>query len=332
MSKILYEDQRFTEAADDVIRQAEAFCQQYANDGYELTLRQLYYRFIATDAFPESRRDAALGTKNTERNYKWLGDLVSKARVGGRIDWDHITDRGRATAGGDFGWSSPEGAVYSIARQYGITHWDGQPYYIEVWVEKDALSQVVQQVANRWDVTSFACKGSPSTSAMHEAALRFRQKERAGRKTVIIYLGDHDPTGLDISRDITDRMSLFRSACEVKRIALNWDQITDDLPPSPVKVTDSRTSGYIDRFGTTDCWELDALEPQALDALIDAAILEHLDLNLRQARLDREEDERRVLTAIYENYDAVQSYLRTQGFLDEDSNDGSHDHEDDEDI
>jgi hypothetical protein len=325
MSKILYESQRFTDAADAVIDRAEQFCQQYADDGYELTLRQLYYRFIATDAFPESRRDAALGTKNTERNYKWLGDLVSKARVGGRIDWDHITDRGRATSGGDFGWSSPEGAVYSIARQYGITHWDGQPWYIEVWVEKDALSQVVQQVAGRWDVTSFACKGSPSTSAMHEAAVRIRAHERQGRKTAIIYLGDHDPTGLDISRDIADRMSLFRSACEVKRIALNWDQITDDLPPSPVKVTDSRTNGYIDRFGTTDCWELDALEPQALDALIDAAILEHLDLGLRQVRLDREEDERRVLTAIYENYREVQEYLTREGHLDEDDENESDD-------
>ena len=315
MSKITYAEQSFNAAATSVIEQAGRFCQQYADEGYELSLRQLYYRFIATDAFPESRRDPQLGTKNTERNYKWLGDLVSKARVGGRIDWDHILDRGRSVSGGDSGWSSPESAVYSIARAYGITHWDGQPYHLEVWVEKDALSQVVDRAAGRWDVTSFACKGSPSTSAMHEAALRLRRHERAGKKTVVIYLGDHDPTGLDISRDIEARLALFRSTAEVDRIALNWDQITDDLPPSPVKVTDSRTNGYVDRFGTTDCWELDALEPQVLDAMIDDAITSRLDMDLRQARLDREERERTALTAIYENYDAVHSFLRDEGFL-----------------
>jgi len=315
MSKILYAPQRFTDAATDVILRAEQFCDQYAAQGYQLTLRQLYYRFIATDAFPDSRIDPASGTKNTERNYKWLGDLVSKARVGGMIDWTHIQDRGRETSGGDSGWRSPESAVYSIARAYGITHWDGQPEYCEVWVEKDALSQVIEQVAGRWDVTSFACKGSPSTSAMHEAAQRLRGYEDSGRKTTVIYLGDHDPTGIDISRDIQDRLRLFWSEAVVNRIALNWDQITDDLPPSPVKLTDSRASGYIDTFGTDECWELDALEPQALDALIEAAILEHLDLDLRQARLDREERERAALTAIYENYAAVQSFLHDEGYL-----------------
>ena len=315
MSKILYAPQRFTDAATDVILRAEQFCDQYAAQGYQLTLRQLYYRFIATDAFPDSRTDPVSGTKNTERNYKWLGDLVSKARVGGMIDWRHITDRGRETSGGDAGWDGPESAVYSIARAYGITHWDGQPEYCEVWVEKDALSQVIEQVAGRWDVTSFACKGSPSTSAMHEAAQRLRGYEDSGRKTTVIYLGDHDPTGIDISRDIQDRLRLFWSEAVVDRIALNWDQITDDLPPSPVKLTDSRASGYIDTFGTDECWELDALEPQALDALIEAAILEHLDLDLRQARLDREERERAALTAIYENYAAVQSFLHDEGYL-----------------
>jgi hypothetical protein len=315
MSKTLYAPQHFTDAAQAVIEQAEAFCEQYARQGYQLTLRQLYYRFIATDGFPESRRDPALGTKNTERNYKWLGDLVSKARVGGMIDWRHITDRGRVTAGGDGGWDGPESMLRSAARGYTITKWDGQPEYLEVWVEKDALSEVIEQVAGRWDVTSFACKGSPSTSAMHDAALRLRAEERQGKKTTVIYLGDHDPTGIDISRDIQARLTLFWSDAVVDRIALNWDQITDDLPPSPVKVTDSRTSGYIEQFGTDECWELDAMEPQALDALIEAAILTHLDTDLRQARIDQEERERAVLTAIYENFDTVRAWLREENLL-----------------
>lgn len=74
MSKILYESRTFNTVSSAVIDQAEAFCRQYAAQGYGLTLRQLYYRFIATNTFPDSRIDPAAGTKNTERNYKWLGD------------------------------------------------------------------------------------------------------------------------------------------------------------------------------------------------------------------------------------------------------------------
>lgn len=325
MSKIRYACESFNPVQENVIRQAAAFCAQYAADGYQLTLRQLYYRFIATDAFPDSRLQPIPGsgemTKNHERNYKWLGDLVSRARVGGLIDWDHISDRGREHAGGDAGWPSPASAMRSITRAYGITHWDGQPEYVEVFVEKDALSQVIERVASRWNVTSFACKGSPSTSAVHEAALRLRREEDDGRKVTVIYLGDHDPTGIDISRDIQERLRLFRSDAFVDRIALNMDQITDDLPPSPAKATDSRTNGYIDRFGTDECWELDALEPRDLDAMIEAAILEHLEMGPYQARLDREEQERRELTAIQDNWARVQAFLASEGLLSEDEDD-----------
>src|SRR5215813_4320535 len=113
----------FTPHGLAVIEQADQICTTYARQGYRLTLRQLYYRFIAGDLFPESRRDKVLGTKNTEKNYKWLGDLVSKARTSGMIDWDHITDRTRGSSGGDVGWASPEAAARSILNWYEITKW-----------------------------------------------------------------------------------------------------------------------------------------------------------------------------------------------------------------
>ena len=327
MSKIAFADQRFNSAAMNVIATAEQICDDYAAQGYQLTLRQLYYRFIAGDLFPEARRDPVSGTKNTERNYKWLGALVSDGRVAGLIDWAHITDRTRTPGGGDRGFSSP--AAYLDASGYGITHWDGQPEYIEVWVEKEALLQVVQQAANRWDVTSFACKGSPSTSAMYDAAMRLRRREWDGLKTTVIYLGDHDPTGIDISRDIQDRLALFLSSAYVDRIALNMDQVLAlNPPPSPVKVTDSRTSGYIDAFGTDECWELDAIEPAALDALIEGAILEHLDQELRQRRLDREEHERAQIAAVSENWSDILAFMRDSGYVE--TSDSNTDEEDED--
>ena len=329
MSKIAYQSDTFTADGLETIRKAEAICQQYADQGYSLSLRQLYYRLIATDAFPDSRwfykepgtereihdknHANPQSTKNVQRNYKWLGDLVSRARVAGMIDWRHLEDRTRGAEGGDTGWSSPSAAMDTITSAYGITHWDGQDDHVEVWVEKDALTDVISRPASAWDVGYLACKGSPSTSLMHDSAIRLRNKERAGKRTHVIYLGDFDPTGLDIDRDISERLALFGSAATVRRIALTMDQIEDlNPPPSPAKITDARAGAYIDQYGS-DCWELDAIEPAALEGLVRAAILEHVDLDLRQVRLDQEEQERRELTAIRDNWDLVRSFLITEG-------------------
>jgi hypothetical protein len=322
--KTAYEGRSFTDAGRAVVQTAEQICADYDRQGYQLTLRQLYYRIIAGDLFPESRRDPELGTKNTERNYKWLGGLVSDGRIAGMIDWAHITDRGRIQEQRDTGWDSPEDILRGAAQGYRITHWDGQPEYIEVWVEKDALSDVIGRPCDRWDVTSFACKGYVSQSAMHEAALRFRRQARDGRKCTIIHLGDHDPSGLDMTRDIAGRMRMFLASVAVDRIALNMDQVLAlNPPPSPAKVTDSRSGPYIEEFhdpdidepGEARCWELDAIEPAALDTLIEEAILGHLDQGIRQARLDREADERRQLTAVTENWPDLLAYMQDSGMV-----------------
>ena len=326
MSKIMYEAKSFTAAGRDVVTAAERICQDYAAQGYSLTLRQLYYRFIATDAFPEDRRWSWTGrqwvrdpegTKNAEPNYKWLGDLVSNARIGGLIDWRHLTDRTRNLAGGDTGWLSPQSAIRSIESAYGITHWNGQEEHIEVWVEKEALADIISRPANRWDVAYFACKGYVSQSEMHDAAQRLRMKEDQGKKVTIIHLGDHDPSGIDMTRDIQDRLRLFRSKAKVKRIALNMDQI-DVLqpPPSPTKLTDSRASSYLEEYGD-DCWELDAIEPAALEALVEDEIQQHLNRELYDERLAQEERERATLTAIMDNYDDLVEHMRDQGMLTE---------------
>lgn len=323
--KIRYETRSFTPAGLAVVQQADAICSAYARQGLRLTLRQLYYRFIATNAFPDERyftngkrtpgNPSGTGTKNCQQNYKWLGDLVADGRVAGLVDWDHIEDRGRESAGGDGGWRDPEQALESIAQQYGITHWDGQPEHVEVWVEKDALVDVIARAAWPLDVSYTACKGSPSHSLVHDAALRLRSFERRGIETRILYLGDHDPTGLDIPRDIQDRLSLFGSTCYVERIALTMEQVEQyDPPPNYAKATDSRFDGYVDLYGT-DCWELDALEPQVLTDLVDRKIREHLDEGLRDRRLRREEDERAELTAVSENWTAVRQYLVDEGLL-----------------
>ena len=331
MSKIWYADKTFSAAGRQVVDTAAAICEQYREEGYKLTLRGLYYRIIATDAFPDSRyftdgrRDpgntSGRGTKNCQQNYQWLGGLVADARVAGLIDWDAIEDAGRESSVGDDGWSSPASAMSTIVNAYRIRHWDGQPEHVEAWVEKDALRAVVARAAGPWNVSVTACKGSPSHSLVHDAAQRLIGFEDQDIQTRILYLGDHDPTGLDIPRDVQERLRLFGSKCTVERIALNLDQVAQyNPPPNYAKESDSRYREYVREYGT-DCWELDALEPQVLVELIDGHIREHVDEDAYRARERQEDEERRILSAIRANWDSVGYYLRSHGLVEGDDGD-----------
>lgn len=319
MAKRLYEHRNITQVGRDLIDVIDPILADYTAQGYVLGLRALYYQLVARDLFPASRRFPLPNgelTANVQKNYKWLGNLLTDARYAGLIDWDHLTDEGREASIRDRGWGSPEGILRAIAQQYRISRWEGQPEYIEVWVEKAALGPIVRQAAGTWDVSSFECKGSPSTSAVYDAANRLREQEAQGKKTTIIYLGDHDPTGVDINRDIQDRLALLRSTAYVDRIALNMDQVIAlNPPPSPVKVTDSRTNGYVDTYGTDDCWELDAIDPPTMDALIQDAIRAHVVMSLRRDRLNREAGERAELEAVRDNWPDIRAWMEGEDMI-----------------
>lgn len=320
MSKITYEARNFRQTSLDVIAEAESICREYARQGIKMTLRTLYYQFIARDLFPESWRDAT-GTKNNLPNYKKLSALISDARIGGLIDWSHIEDSGRPSRGGDYGnEGGPDELIRGLPESYSLSRWDGQPSYVEVMFEKDALTQIISDPCNRWNVTYTACKGSPSTSLMEQLAQRLRYYAvREHRDVTVFYLGDHDPTGLMISDDIENRLRLYRcdpSQVHVERIALNIDQVREfSPPPSPAKEADSRTQGYIDRFGTTDTWELDALDPVTMRGLVEDAILGKLDRDMWDEREAQEERDRLVLHAIADNWERVQELMEEEGLI-----------------
>lgn len=161
-----------------LIEQANLILAEYVAQGYELSLRQLYYQFVARDIIP-----------NTERSYKKLGSIVSKARDAGMIDWDHIDDRGRSLYGFTH-YAGPQDFLKSMADKFHCDLWEGQNTRVQVWVEKDALSGVVARAASRWDVDYFPCKGYMSASAIWEMG---RLMVRQPKNWVILHLGDHRP-------------------------------------------------------------------------------------------------------------------------------------------
>ena len=189
-----------------------------------------------------------------------------------------------------------------------LDRWKDQPNYVEVWVEKDALIGIISQVCKSLDVPHFSCRGYTSQSEMWGAAQRFiQQDERESR--VIIHLGDHDPSGIDMTRDIQERLEMFGADVEVKRVALTMNQInTFNPPPNPTKVTDARSSGYISRFGH-ECWELDALEPKVITQLIQNEVTALIDYSLFNAVADRERRDKDNIQMICDRYDEVVDYL-----------------------
>jgi len=254
--------------------------EEYEAMGYDLTLRQLYYQMVSRDLI-----------ENSTGAYKKIGGIVNKARLGGLIDWDMIVDRGRTTKSNSH-WENPRNLLMTAAKAFQIDKWLPQPSHIEVMCEKDALSGVLEPVCRRLDVNFTANKGYSSQSAMYEMAKRLEEKEQEGKEIYILYLGDHDPSGIDMSRDIEERLYLLSSDtwADNQRLALNIDQINRWKPPeNPAKTTDSRYEAYRREFGTSS-WELDAIEPAELDNLVTKAVIELRDESLWEASVEAEMD------------------------------------------
>jgi hypothetical protein len=292
MSLICYEPKTFSTAHLRIIDQAYQIIADYKDQGFTLTLRQLYYQFVARDLM-----------ENTQQAYKRLGGIVSAARLAGELPWDGIEDRTRWLRENTH-WENPRSILEAARDSYGIDMWDNQPVRVEVWIEKDALIGVIEGVCTELDTPYFACRGYTSQSEIWGAAQRMLEHISHGQKIVVLHLGDHDPSGIDMTRDIYDRLHLFLEdeydSLDVRRIALNRDQIDEyGPPPNPAKLSDSRAMNYVRRHGR-ESWELDALEPRMLEALVRAEVQRVMDPDLWDDATDRQEAERAVIAKAIE--------------------------------
>jgi hypothetical protein len=315
--------------AIQIIQAAEGICRAYRAQGYDLTLRQLYYQFVARGILP-----------NSQKSYDKLGNIISRARMAGLLDWDYIVDRTRNLRGTSH-WTSPASVINSAAASFRRDKWLDQPVRIELWVEKEALAGVIERTAAELDLDWFACRGYVSQSEQWAAGQRHLGYIEGGQRVLILHLGDHDPSGIDMTRDIGERLERFIyldyyrahteeigeptaggwwqrtedhmrehtgspvSPFEVRRIALNMDQVEQyDPPPNPAKLTDSRAGTYIDAYGT-ESWELDALNPDVLDGLIREQVEAERDDDRYDLAEQVEANDRATLALIADRYDEV---------------------------
>lgn len=308
MPKIKYVDKAFRQPALDIIDKANEIINEYKAQGFKLTLRQLYYQFVARDLIP-----------NKQSEYKRLGGIISDGRLAGLIDWLAIEDRTRNLQSLST-WSSPEDIIDASAQSYREDKWADQRTRIEVWIEKDALAGVFADVCEELEVPYFSCRGYTSQSEMWVAAMRLRRYERIGQETVILHFGDHDPSGIDMSRDIKDRLYQFNSDVDVRRIALSMDQIEQYTPPpNPAKEIDPRFVGYQQQYGD-ESWELDALEPSVLADLVRDNVNTIIDQNKWDESLDEEQTNKDRLTLVKQNWDDIATWAEENFELKEDKN------------
>lgn len=298
MPKIQYKACRFQKSSQKIINQANNIINEYMAKGFQLTLRQLFYQFVSRDLL-----------KNTQKNYKRLGDVISNARLDGQIDWNAIVDRTRFLRQLPH-WDTPASIISSCAPSFRVDMWEHQAWRPEVWIEKDALVGVFEGICNEYDVPMFSCRGYTSQSEMWAASNRLYQHVRMGQKPIILHFGDHDPSGLDMSRDIEDRLNTFIGTGPLTRMALNMDQVEEyGPPPNPAKMSDSRAEWYVEKFDTTDSWELDALDPETLAELVKDKIETMIDKKRWEIDDERREVGREQLKLISTHHEKVARFV-----------------------
>lgn len=281
MSKIKYRD--WAPKADSMERvvQINKILAEYSG---RVTVRQVYYRLVS-----------ALFCPNNAREYDKVQALITTARYAGLIDWSAIEDRNREPLKPQQ-WGSGRDILQSAAKSFRLDRWEGQPFYVELWVEKAALAGVLEPISNDYHITLMVNRGYSSASAMKESADRIRHFSRPstlvphGHRPVVLYVGDHDPSGEDMVRDVRDRLLEFgvSSSLDVRKLALTMPQIEQyEPPPNPAKLSDGRAAAYIAEHGDSS-WEVDALPPATLDLIIRQAVTSYVDKPAMEAAITRE--------------------------------------------
>jgi hypothetical protein len=281
---IKYKDLKPGAAKSELIRRSASLLEPAEKAGDVMSLRQLYYQFVAK---------GWLG--NEQANYNLLKEAVSDGRLMGLLSWTAIEDRTRALKGLQT-WDGPAQALRQARKDYLTDMWAAQEWRPEVWVEKEAMEGVVGQVCGRLRVDFFCVRGYGSSSSLWAAGQRMAQYIRKGQRPIVFYLGDHDPSGLHMGQDISERLELFAGVpIAVQRIALSLPQIRQySPPPNPAKKTDSRFKAYERETGLDESWELDALPTNVIRSLISNSVhkvtdVKKWDQSLAQEASDKEE-------------------------------------------
>jgi hypothetical protein len=289
--KIKYEAHNFRKSSLAQISIANQIIDLYYPKGLILTLRQLFYQFVIRNVIA-----------NAENAYTNLGNLMVDARMAGLVDWDVLEDRIRIPRL-PTEFDSPQDLIDAAMNSFRLPRWKGQDWYIELWCEKDALSNILASMAEKYHITLMVNRGFGSASSLHDTADRFIAQEEAKYKA-ILYLGDFDPSGEDMVRDLRKRLSVFGGDLTIEKVALTLEQVKQyNLVPNPVKKKDSRARAFIEKYGESS-WEVDALPPDVLHQVVEDAILKVLDMDKYNTVIEQENADKELLEDMKDKFNS----------------------------
>lgn len=230
---------------------------------HPMTVRQVYYQLVSRQV-----------TKNEVREYRKVSKALVNARKEGIIPWDWIEDRLRLPRQVSM-WADLGDFAQTCRQAYRRDVWSNQLEYIEVWLEKDALSGIFEDVLEPYGVTLNVGRGFDGWSSIKNAAGRIGEHV----STTILYFVDFDPSGEEMVKSLRERLRFFDCTPEIIKVALTRDDIErHNLPPDPVKRSDTRAAGFLAKHGDLSV-ELDALPVDVLRECIVSEVEAHMDLD-----------------------------------------------------
>lgn len=274
--------------------------EKFQDQDYKITLRQLHYQLVGRNLI-----------KNTKSEYTKLGTLIKEARLSGLLDWDLIVDNLRTPKKmGE--WDSVKDIMESVYSSYRNKRHSIQKIHLEIWCEKDAMTSILEPITNKYHLNLMIDRGFGSTTMIYETAKRFlRESNQLTQEFVILYLGDHDPSGLNMVNDVQKRINMFlriskdrfATRCNVKQIALTQEQCKKyNLPPQMAKTSDSRFKKYQKEYGD-ESWELDALPTDVISKILEDEILECINMEYYDGMIQEEnKDKVKIKQLIEDNF------------------------------
>ncbi|MHC1769881.1 MAG: hypothetical protein AB9869_37295 [Verrucomicrobiia bacterium] len=253
-----------------------------------ITIRHLFYRLVGLHVIPK-----------TELAYKNLCAHLSKWRRSGDILWGAFSDSTRWHIQAPT-FDSMDEALANTVENYRRNLWATQPYYVEVWCEKDAVASILHKAAGPFGVPVFIARGFASLSSLYSAAATFRAKSAQGKTSKIFHFGDFDPSGVAAGQAIQETLrDDFRVEVEFERLAVTREQIeTMSLPTRPVKMTDGRAKTWTGG----ECVELDTMPPAAMRKLVHEHVAELINPREWELMQTTEQSERETLDRIRTTY------------------------------
>jgi hypothetical protein len=246
------------------------------------TVRHYYYKLLSYGLIRLTSHN-----KSSKNAYNFVSRILNRARHQGVIPWRAVIDPGRRSFTHWHYDNIEEYAETETNSAYRLDPHRGQPRKLEVWVEKDGIAEIADGTARRYRVPVYVCKGYGSETVIKHAAERYGD----GVGWTLLYVGDFDPSGLDIQRNLADSLAEHESFPEIVRVGLTQAQ-TRHLPAVAaldLKTNDKRYKAFVAKYGTDQKgFEVDALSAADLGRLIEGAIVSRMDMDAYKTALSVE--------------------------------------------